>query len=200
MKDNKKNSKVRNLITIGIFNALFIVVFTIIAFTIGVFPPILVILPLILSLIGGLIFMLMITKAPMSGIFIISSILLGLVVFSMAPGGIMFIATVIGGIVGEIIYNVVGKKKFISIALGYSAYMFGLAFGQYYPFVYMQEEYIKFYQDKGGQALPVAERCIEIMNPQLMVILCLSVIVTSILGSLWGKKMLNKHFLKAGIA
>lgn len=200
MSNTQNNSKVKDLITIGIFNALLIVVFGAIACTIGFFPPILIILPLILSTIGGLIFMLMITKAPMRGIFIISSALLGLVLFNMAPGGSMFISTLAGGIIGEIIYNISGRKKFVSIALGYSCYMLGLALGEYYPFLYMQEEYIKLYAQKGSQSLPVAQKCIEIMTPELMIILSILTIVTSVLGCLWGRKMLNKHFLKAGIA
>lgn len=200
MNNTQKNSKVKDLITIGIFNALLIVVFGAIACTIGFFPPILIVLPLILSTIGGLIFMLMITKAPMRGIFIISSALLGLVLFNMAPGGSMFITTLAGGIIGEIIYNVLGRKKFISIALGYASYMLGLALGEYYPFIYMQEEYIELYAKKGSQSLPVAQKCIEIMTPELMIVLSILTIITSVLGCLWGRKMLHKHFLKAGIA
>ncbi|GMQ58845.1 MptD family putative ECF transporter S component [Vallitalea sediminicola] len=199
MSNTQKNSKVKDLITIGIFNALLIVVFGAIACTIGFFPPILIVLPLISSAIGGLIFMLMITKAPMRGIFIISSALLGLVLFNMAPGGSMLITTLAGGIIGEIIYYL-GRKKFISIALGYASYMFGLALGEYYPFIYMQEEYIELYAKKGSQSLPVAQKCIEIMTPELMIILSILTIITSVLGCLWGRKMLHKHFLKAGIA
>ncbi|WP_201259598.1 MptD family putative ECF transporter S component [Tissierella sp. P1] len=62
MNSKKKNETIKNLITIGIFNALLLVVFWIIACTIGFFPPILLVLPIILGLIGGTIFMLMIAK------------------------------------------------------------------------------------------------------------------------------------------
>ena len=48
----KESKKIRDLIRIGIFTALWIAVGWIIACTIGFFPPILVILPCILAVAG----------------------------------------------------------------------------------------------------------------------------------------------------
>ncbi len=189
MNTKKKNETIKSLITIGIFNALLLVVFWIIACTIGFFPPILLILPIILGLVGGTIFMLMIAKAPMKGVFIISGTLMGSTLINMAPNAIMFFGILAGGIVGELLFNLIGRNKFIAAVSGFTSIMLGYALGEYIPFVYMQTT----------GTLPIVQQCLEIMNPHLMIILCIITVATSILGCLWGKKLLHKHFEKAGI-
>ncbi|GAA0076617.1 MptD family putative ECF transporter S component [Clostridium sp. CTA-5] len=199
---SKKNSSniVRKLITIGVFNALIISVFFALGFTIGLFPPILVVLPIIVSLVAGIIFMLMISKAEMNGIFIISGSLLGLSLLTMAPGGVMGICIFFGGIIGEIIFTFMGRKNFLSAATGFAFYMLGFALGEYIPFVYMKEAYIAQESAKGSESVEILRRCLEIVNVQTMVILSIVTIIAAYLGSLWGKKLLSKHFERAGIA
>lgn len=199
MNTKKKNETIKNLITIGIFNALLLVVFWIIACTIGFFPPILLILPIILGLVGGTIFMLMIAKAPMKGVFMISGALMGSTLINMAPNAIMFFGILAGGIVGELLFNLIGRNKFIAAVSGFTSIMLGYALGEYIPFVYMQDAYISLYKTKTTGTLPIVQQCLEIMNPHLMIILCIITVATSILGCLWGKKLLHKHFEKAGI-
>ncbi|SHI72368.1 energy-coupling factor transport system substrate-specific component [Clostridium cavendishii DSM 21758] len=198
---NKKNKSdnVRKLITIGVFNALLIVVFFGLAFTIGLFPPILVVIPIIISLVGGIIFMLMIAKAEMPGIFIISSALLGLTLLTMAPGGVMGICIFVMGIIGEIIFTIMGRKKFISAATGFACYMLGFALGEYIPFVFMKEAYIAQESAKGSESLQILKTCLGMVDFNTMILLSVLTIIASYLGSLWGKKLLHKHFEKAGI-
>ncbi|WP_032122432.1 MptD family putative ECF transporter S component [Clostridium amazonitimonense] len=198
---SKKNSNnaVRKLITIGIFNALMIAIFFALGFTIGLFPPILVVLPIILSLVGGIIFMLMIAKADMPGIFIISGALLGVCFLTMAPGGVMGICIFLGGVLGEIIFSLMGRKKFLAAATGFASFMLGFALGEYVPFVFMKSAYIAQESAKGSQSLEILKRCLNILNVQTMIILSIITVIAAYLGSLWGKKLLHKHFEKAGI-
>ena len=199
MNTKNKNATIKNLITIGIFNALLLVAFWIIACTIGFFPPILLVLPIILGLVGGTIFMLMIAKAPMKGAFIISGALMGSTLITMAPKAIMFWGILAGGFVGELLFNLIGRNKFIAAVSGFASIMLGYALGEYIPFVYMQDTYIALYKTKTTGTLPIVQQCLEIMNPNLMIILCIITVTASILGCLWGKKLLHKHFKKAGI-
>ncbi|ARC86050.1 hypothetical protein U732_1722 [Clostridium argentinense CDC 2741] len=200
MAKKKDNSNaVRKLITIGIFNALIIAIFFLLGFTIGLFPPILVVLPIILALVGGIIFMLMIAKADMRGIFIISGTLLGLCFLTMAPGGVMGICTFFGGVLGEVIFSIMGRKKFLAAATGFATYMLGFALGEYIPFVFMKEAYIAQESANGSQSIEILKRCLNIVNVQTMIILSIITIIATYVGSLWGKKLLHKHFEKAGI-
>ncbi len=198
---NKKNDSglVKNLINVGIFNALMIAIAFAVAFSIGLFPPILLVLPTILALLGGMIFMVMLEKTDMKGVFIISGGLLGLSLITMAPGGVMGLAIFGGGIVAEIVYQLMGTEKFLSKATAYAVYIAGFALGEYIPFVYMQEAYIAQESAKGSQSLEILKSCLSMITPGRMIILVLIAIVAAYLGSLWGKSLIRKHFAKAGL-
>ena len=106
----KESKKIRDLIRIGIFTALWIAVGWIIACTIGFFPPILVILPCILAVAGSVIYVVLLSKMNTRGGIFIPSFIFGLCLFTMVPYGMLFICTSIGGLLGEIIYDTAGKK------------------------------------------------------------------------------------------
>ena len=88
---------------------------------------------------------------------------------------------------GELLFNLIGRNKFIAAVFGFSSIMLGYALGEYIPFVYMQDVYIALYKTKTTGTLPIVQQCLEIMNPSLMIILCIITVIASILGCLWGK-------------
>lgn len=71
---NRRNSPVRDAVTIGIFIALYIVLFFICGMTMGAIPLIMVLLPVIFGIFGGLIFMVLLGKVQRTGIFLITEI------------------------------------------------------------------------------------------------------------------------------
>ena len=73
----KESKKIRDLIRIGIFTALWIAVGWIIACTIGFFPPILVILPCILAVAGSVIYVVLLSKMNTRGGIFIPSFIFG---------------------------------------------------------------------------------------------------------------------------
>ncbi len=200
MAKRKNSIIVQDLITIGVFNALLITLFFIVAFSIGIFAPIMAVMPIILALLGGSIFMLMIAKTTRPGAFLITGTVLGLTLFTMGPGGIMFYCIFTCGLIAEVVFNIIGREKFISKILGYSIFMTGLALGQYIPFLYLKEEYIDLYTSKGETGtVSILIKLSNAMNFRLVILLCLLTIAASVLSCFWGKKMLKKHFEKAGI-
>ena len=71
----KESKKIRDLIRIGVFSALWIAVSWIIACTVGFFPLILLVLPCILAVAGALILVVMLSKVNIPGGILISSFL-----------------------------------------------------------------------------------------------------------------------------
>lgn len=197
MSKEKNSGIVRNLITIGVYNAIILIVFTGLAFTIGYFPPVLLMLPIILSLIGGPIFMLMLAKAPMNGVFTISGFLLGLTLITMAPSGSMTIACFFGGVLGDIMWSIMGSNKATSGIIGFCCNMVGLAVGQYFPLIYMKESYIRMYESRG--TLEVLKIGMDFLSPSIMIIMIILTVIAAFIGGLWGTKLLKKHFKRAGI-
>ncbi len=114
----KGSKKLRDLIRVGVFSALWIAVGWIIGCTVGFFPPIMLALPCILAIFGALILVVMLSKITIRGGILISSFLFGICLFSMAPYGLMFICTFVGGIIGEILYDTVGKNNHAGKIIG----------------------------------------------------------------------------------
>ena len=201
MAATKNNSQtVRYLITIGIFNALIIAIFMLLGFTIGLIPVVLIFMPVILAIPGGIIFMLMLAKAPMRGVFVISGAILGLVFFNMAPAGVFGLSIFLGGVLGEIVCGYMGRESFVSGAAGFVCYMLGFAVGESFPLTFMKDAYVAQQAANGTEQLAILQECLRLMNPAMLGVICLLTAVTACLGSLWGRRLLHTHFKKAGIA
>ena len=192
----KESKKIRDLIRIGVFSALWIAVSWIIACTVGFFPLILLVLPCILAVAGALILVVMLSKVNIPGGILISSFLFGICLFSMVPYGLMFICTFAGGIIGEIVYNTDGKKNNAGKVIAISFPLFGLALGEYIPLCYMQEAFKSFYADRFTGS--VADAGMELINTPLVIILTVITVICAILGYFWGKKIAASRMVNQG--
>lgn len=189
----KESRKLKDLIRIGVFSALWIVVAFLVAFTIGFFPPVLLVMPCILGLIGGIIYSVMLSKLTIPGGIIISSILLGLCLFTMAPYGLMCICTVIGGIIGEILYALLKDKTKVASAIGASCALVGLGLGEYIPFIWLQSAFKTLLESETSGTAEIGGWCMEIINPGIMLLLCAITVALTFLGSMWGRKIMKKR-------
>ena len=193
---NKESKKLRDLIRIGVFSALWIAVGWLIACTIGFFPPILMVLPCVLAVFGALIYVVLLSKVDIRGGIFIPSFLFGLCLFTMVPYGMLFICTSVGGLIGEIIYDTVGKKRDVAKMIGIVFPMFGLALGEYIPLCYMQEAFKKLYE--GTFTSSIGMEAIEILNTPLAILFTVLTIICAVLGFLWGKKIVTKKLVNQG--
>ena len=181
----KGSKKLRDLIRVGVFSALWIAVGWIIGCTVGFFPPIMLALPCILAIFGALILVVMLSKITIRGGILISSFLFGICLFYMAPYGLMFICTFVGGIIGEILYDT-----------GVVCPMLGLALGEYIPLCYMQDAFKAFYAERITGNM--ANASMELINTPIVVVLTIVTILCAILGYLWGEKIAAKRLAKGG--
>lgn len=199
---NKESKKIRALIRIGIFSALWIAVGWALGCSIGFFPPVLMILPCLLAILGSMILVVMQSKMKMGGGIVIPSFLFGLCLFSMAPYGLMFFFTFGGGIIGEVIYTITKRKNSNSplnagFMIGIMFPMLGLALGEYIPLCYMKEAYRVAYAGSVTEnVLESMFNLFEKLTPPLMVVLCVITVLCSFFGFWWGKKIVFKHLVK----
>jgi len=195
MSEKIKNSrKLRDLIRIGVFSALWIAISWIIACSIGFFPPILLVMPCVLAIVGGIILVVMLSKTIINGGILVSSFLFGSCLFSMVPYGLMFIFIFAGGIIGEIIYDTLGQKSDKFKILGIIFPMLGLALGEYIPICYMQDAFKSLYESK--MTSNVAEAVMGSISTPLVVIFTGATIICGYLGCFWGKKIQEKRLAK----
>lgn len=191
----KESRKLKDLIRIGVFTALWIAVGWVIACTIGFFPPVLVVLPCILAVAGGLIYVVMLSKLNIRGGIFIPSFIFGLCLFTMVPYGMLFICTSVGGLLGELIYDTAGRNSNKAKIIGISMPMIGLALGEYIPLCYMEEAFKKLYE--GSFTSDIGMKVIELLSTQLAIVLTAVTVVCAILGCLWGNKIVKKRLSNA---
>lgn len=193
-RTQKESKRIRDLIRIGIFSALWIAAGWLIACTIGFFPPILIALPCILAIVGALIYVVLLSKLNIRGGILIPSLLFGVCLFTMVPYGMLFFCTAAGGISGEIIYNIAGKKSRYAEMAGIALPMLGLAAGEYIPLCFMQEAFMAQYADTFTGSTGAA--ALKLVSPGLAVILTVVTIICAILGYLWGTKIIARQSVK----
>ena len=190
-------ARVREAVTMGVFIALFIALLFLCGMLMGAMPLIMVALPLILGVLGGLIFTVLLGKVQRSGAFLISSVIVGLFLITMAPGGTMCYMTILGGVAAEFVYARLGRRSFRSMTAACSIYMLCFAIGEYVPFVWMKQAYLDQYA--GNAALEVARAGTRMLNPATMAGLCLGAVIASAAGCWWGRALTRRQFKRAGI-
>ncbi|MCM3293287.1 MptD family putative ECF transporter S component [Paenibacillus sp. MER 180] len=195
---SKSVSKVRSLILIGILNAILMVLVTILGIAFGLIPVTGLLLPAIIAIPGGIVVMLMVAKAPIRGVFIITGILLGSFMMLVGDMPILTICTIVGGILAEAVFELMGRTKFIAGAISYTILMVGYAVGAYTPMVFMKEAYIDFKTSRGMDPA-FYDKLLSMVNLPVFIAALVVTAIAAYAGSLWGRKMLRKHFTKAGI-
>lgn len=199
MTKQKKNSRVlRDLIRIGVFSALLIVVEFIIACTVGYIPFVmLTVMPCVLGCVSGIIYVVMLSKLTIHGGILIGSTLFGLCMINMAPYGFMFFTSLAGGILGEALYAIMGKNIFKGQVVGICMISLAGGVGQFAPFIFMQDAYLALYENNSFGTLPIVQYGIEHVTIPFALIVTAFYIAFTILGCFWGKRIVAKHFKKA---
>ena len=192
-KKNKLNSK--DLINIGIYTAMYLVVF----FVVGMMNAVPVLYPVSLfavPIVTGIPFMLFTTKVKKSGMLFIMALILGLFWFALGYTWTPLVTYCLAGLLAELIFRAAKFQNFKLLVVGYCVFSWG-AIGCTLPMWIMTDTYMAHIEEEMG-----SQYVAELMHymPWWMGILALGIIfVGGIIGALLGKKMLKKHFKRAGI-
>ena len=196
MENNKL--KVKDLVNIGIFSALYMVISMIVMIPVGIAPILWLIWPGIAGLFGGAFFTLLMTKVPKQGATLILAITTGLLYFATGECTWVIIVTfAVAGILGEAARKVLGYKSFKGIALagGFTAFGF---IGSPLPMWLFQDAYMKSIEEM-GMGVEYVEGLQSMLSAGSFIGLLAVAFVGGLIGTLVGRLMLKKHFEKAGI-
>lgn len=198
MKETNKLT-VPDLITIGVFTALYFVLVTIATFgSVVIFPGFNnVVLPALCALISGGIYMLLVARLQKFGGISVMGIVMGLFFMTSGHFIVSFAANIVMGIVADFVAKAGGYKSKYGILLSYVLFSYGL-FGPVIPMWFMKDAYIANLQARGKDAVYIAELFANI-NMTTFVIAVVSTLICALIGGWFGQKMIKKHFEKAGI-
>ena len=196
MKVESKKLQAKDLINVGVFTAIYFVIFFA-GMMLGYIPIFIPLLGLVCPILCGIPFMLYLTKIKKFGMVSLTGIILGLLNLIMGSGVLVLIFGIIFGVLGDVILRagkyqswkctLLGNGVFSLWIMGYVSRMF-LTRTEF--FASLVSSYGQEYVDTLMSYTP------NWMFPVLFVV----TFIGGILGALLGKAVLKKHFEKAEIA
>lgn len=192
---NSKKLQGKDLINVGIYTTIYLVV-TVVVSRLNYIPIFMPLLAVLVPIIGGIPFMLFLTKAKKFGMVLIMSTILGLIMLLTGMGYWSVITGIIEGLLAELILklgNYESVKKSV-LACG----LFSLwVFGNFIPMVVSRNSYFQGVVSLYGK--DYADTLMGYMPSWMLLVLLVACFVSGIIGALLGKNLSKKHFERAGI-
>lgn len=187
----------RFLITAGVFSVIYIVV----TWGFGMLgimgPPMMIVSGLLGTLAGGVILMLYVAKTRRMWAFTIVGVLVGLVMTLSGHAALTLLTGVLAGIGADVVVRSGGFRDAKHNALGYAVFSLW-AIGPWFSFVFQADQFYAEVADQMGADYASSMRAL--FSPGLIIILIVGQAVLAFIAGLWGMKMLDKHFRRAGVA
>jgi energy-coupling factor transport system substrate-specific component len=196
--NNGHRLKSRDLTILAIFTVLFILVYyavaTIAVMTIFLYPfcVALAVVPC------GIIWAYLRAKIPKRFAILIQSVLFALLFFLLGSGWFVALGALIGGDLSELLSGAGKYRNFKWNIAGYSALAASLNIGVFAIILFAPDYYYEFGIGSGMDTGYMEAQIHAITGPLLLLTTTLSA-VGAVVGMLFGRAFLKKHFQKAGI-
>ena len=186
----------KDLGSIGIYTAIYFVIVFLVAM-LGMVPVMYPMLAAICPIVGGIPFMLFLTKVKKFGMIWIMSVILGVLMLVSGMGWYALAVSVVSGLISELIYKA-GDYQSIKCAVLTNATFSLWVWANLLLLFLNRASFLK------SRAATIGQDYVNKLNaltPDWLCPVLLAVcFVCGILGGILGKSMLSKHFRKAGIA
>ena len=186
----------KDLINVGIFSAIyFVIVFA--AAMLGMIPFLYPMLAVVVPLVGGIVFMLFLTKVKKFGMLWIMSVLMGILMLLVGMGYYALMIGIVTGLLAELIYR---SGNYASAAMGVLTHaVFSLwVFGNYLLFYLNHDSFMATREEMMGKEF--VDTLNRLLPPWTWIVLLAVCFICGLLGGAFGSKLLKKHLRKAGIA
>ena len=194
VKSNKLQTK--DLINVGIFTAIYFVIFFA-GMMLGYIPIFIPLLGLVCPILCGIPFMLYLTKVKRFGMVSLTGVILGLINLIAGSGIMVLVAGVICGFAGDLILKAGKYQSWRCTLLGYGVFSLWIMGYVSRMFLTRTEFFASLVSSYGQEYVDaLMSYTPDWMFPVLFVV----TFIGGILGALLGKSVLKKHFVKAGIA
>lgn len=195
---NSNKLKVSDLISIGVYTAIYFILVTIATFASAMLPGLSnVFLPALAALISGTVYMLMVAKVQKFGAISIMGIVMGIFFFVSGHFILSFAANVVFGVLADFVASKGNYKSKKLIMVSYILFSYGLT-GPILPLWFMKDAYMANLEARGKSAEYIANVFNYITTGSFFICI-ISILVCAIIGGIFGMKMVKKHFVKAGI-
>lgn len=185
----------KDLINVGIYSAIYFVIIMALAM-LGYIPIMMPMLCVIGPIIGGIPFMLFLTKVKKFGMILIMSIIMGIMMALTGMGLYALPVAVVSALIAELIWRRAEYSKAGSSVLVCGFFNVWM-WGNFIPLFTNPAGYFSTRAEFGADYEAALTALLPgWMNPVLLI----SCFVCGVVGGLLGRALLKKHFAKAGIA
>ena len=188
-----------DLVTIGVFTAIYFVLVAVATFASALLLPGVsnIFLPAISALISGSVYMLLAAKLQKFGGITIMGLVMGLFFFVSGHFVLSFAANILFGLAADAV-AALGKYKSKKLLLAsYIVFSYGLT-GPILPLWFMKDAYVASLQARGKDAAYI-DALFAPINGGTFVVCLVAILVCAVVGGVFGQRMMKKHFEKAGI-
>lgn len=193
-----KKLTIPDLISIGVFTAVYFVLVTVATFTCALLPGVgNLLLPALSALISGSVYMLMAAKVQKPGSITIMSLVMGLFFFISGHFILSFVTDIVCGLLAELIAWSGKYRNGKGILASYVLFSYGLT-GPILPLWFMKDAYIASLTARGKDAAYINTLFSAISSGSFFLCMVL-ILICALIGGIFGQKMMKKHFEKAGI-
>lgn len=187
---------VKDLINVGIFSVIYFIAFMI-AGMLGYIPICVILLPFIAGVLGGIPFTLFVIKSQKFGAVTLMGTIVGLLTFLMGQTWMSIPFGLVFGLIADFMMKSADYKNTKKNIAAYAVYTLW-TIGTMLPMWIMRAEFFESYRNNGGTDAYID--AVMKLTPSYMIIVIAALgIVGALLGGLLGKRVLKKHFVKAGI-
>ena len=189
---NRLNGK--DFINIGIYTAIYFVISIALAMT-GLIPIFLILLSSMIGIVGGIPFMLFLTKVKKPGMILIMSTIMGILMFVTGMTWMPIPFSVLTGLICELIYRGGSYKNMKAAILTAGAFPLW-ACGNYLPLFLQRTQY---FAERSSYGQEYVDAVMKYTPNFMFFVLLITTFVCGIIGGFIGKALLKKHFERAGI-
>ena len=198
MNQSSKKLTIPDLISVGVFTAIYFVLVTIATFACAMLPGSgNIILPAAAALISGSVYMLLTLKLQKFGGISIMGLVMGLFFFVSGHFVLSFMANIVCGVLADWVASIGKYRSKKWILMSYIVFSYGLT-GPILPLWFMKDAYISSLEGRGKDATYI-NTVFGPINSGSFVICIIAIFACALIGGWFGQKMMKKHFEKAGI-
>ena len=193
--DNKL--EVKDFISIGLFSAIYLVLYLVLIMALGLVPVIYFFIGAISNLVLGTIYMLYIARVGKRfSVFIMGAIIVLIISFMT---GVVWTKLVFGFAAAILAELFASRGKYKSFKMNTVSFIFFgfLLFGTYVSFWILKDQFMQTLEI--GYGAEYATAVAAFLNPVMLIVIIAVTAAGAFVGSFIGKALLKKHFERAGI-
>lgn len=193
-----KKLKGKDLITIGIFSAIYFVINFIFMILGAVHPIMWILMPGFIALFTGIPFMLMVSKVNKPGAVLLMGLITGLIYFITGQFTVVILAAfVIACGLAELTRFLSNYNSFLGNTISFAFFSLGMT-GSPLPIWLFRDSFLAQITEQGMSADYVST-LEAVSSAGMLAVLFLAPIIGGFAGAYITKGLFNKHFVKAGI-